>query len=86
MIADPAEEDFPFEGRILFQEPGALGREALIGRAEAAKAIYGERLAAHRREIHELGAALGFPSILHRSDHSAAPTLAMLASLVSERV
>ncbi len=86
MIADPAEEDFPFQGRTLFQEPGAGRREALIGRAEAAKEMYAERLETQRREIHELGAAFGFPSILHRTDHSAAPTLAMLAALVSEQV
>src|SRR5262249_36329265 len=36
MIADPAEEDFPFHGRTLFREPGSH-REALIGRAEHAR-------------------------------------------------
>lgn len=84
MIADPAEEDFPFQGRTLFKEPGS-GREALIGRAEHARADYAERLETQRREVHELGAKLGFPSLLHRTDHSAAPTLALLIALVSER-
>jgi uncharacterized protein (DUF58 family) len=83
MIADPAEEDFPFEGRTLFKEPGSH-REALIGRAENARADYEERLATHRRDLHELGARFGFPSVLHRTDHSAAPTLSMLIALVSE--
>jgi uncharacterized protein (DUF58 family) len=83
MIADPAEEDFPFEGRTLFKEPGTA-REALIGRAEHARADYAERLEIHRRDIHELGAKFGFPSLLHRTDHSAAPTLALLITLVSE--
>ena len=32
MIADPAEEDFPFRGRTLFQQPGSRN-EALLGRA-----------------------------------------------------
>jgi uncharacterized protein (DUF58 family) len=84
MIADPAEEDFPFEGRTLFQEPGGR-REALLGRAESVREEYSARLAAHRHAIHELGARLGFPMILHRTDHAAAPTLAMLMALVSER-
>lgn len=84
MIADPAEEDFPFEGRTLFLEPGGRG-EALLGRAEAARADYTERLAAQRRAIRDLGAELGFPALLHRTDHAAAPTLAMLIALVSER-
>lgn len=84
MVADPAEEDFPFEGRTLFQMPG--GRiEALIGRAETARAIYNERLEAHRHAIRELGARFGFPAVLHRTDHGAAPTLALLAALLSER-
>jgi uncharacterized protein (DUF58 family) len=85
MIADPAEEDFPFQGRTLFSEPGSR-REALIGRAENARAMYAQRLEAHRRTIHELGARLGFPLLLHRTDHSAAPTLAFLIALVSERL
>lgn len=84
MIADPAEEDFPFEGRTLFLEPGGR-REALLGRAEAAKQEYRQRLDTHRRAIRELGAQLGFPAILHRTDHAAAPTLAMMIALVSER-
>jgi uncharacterized protein (DUF58 family) len=83
MIADPAEEDFPFQGRTLFTEPGSR-REALIGRAESAREMYAERLHAQRRDIHELGARFGFPSLLHRTDHSAAPTLAFLIALVSE--
>ncbi|MDX2276823.1 MAG: DUF58 domain-containing protein [Hyphomonadaceae bacterium] len=84
MVADPAEEDFPFEGRTLFQSPGSRV-EALIGRAETARDLYAERLAAHRHAIRELGARLGFPAVLHRTDHSAAPTLALLAALISER-
>ena len=84
MICDPAEEDFPFEGRTLFQVPGAR-TEALIGRAEAARAEYFERLTHHRRAIHALGAQYGFPHLLHRTDHPPAPTLAMLIAMVAER-
>lgn len=84
MIADPAEEDFPFRGRTLFQAPGN-GGDVLIGRAEAAQATYAERLASHRRELRALGAELGFPALLHRTDHSASPALSMLMAFVSER-
>jgi uncharacterized protein (DUF58 family) len=84
MVADPAEEDFPFRGRTLFHAPG--GRvETLVGRAEAARDTYVERLQTHRRTIRTLGGELGFPALLHRTDHGAAPALAMLISLVSER-
>ncbi|MBC7768822.1 MAG: DUF58 domain-containing protein [Phycisphaerales bacterium] len=84
MIADPAEEDFPFRGRTLFQAPGR-GGEVLIGRAEAAQTSYTERLAAQRRDIRALGAELGFPALLHRTDHSASPALSLLLAFVSER-
>jgi len=84
MIADPAEEDFPYQGRTLFLEPGGR-REALLGRAESVRAIYAERLETHRRAIRQLGAELGFPALLHRTDHGAAPALAMLIALTSER-
>jgi uncharacterized protein (DUF58 family) len=84
MIADPAEEDFPFEGRTLFLEPGGR-REALIGRAENARALYAERLETHRHALREMGAQLGFPMLLHRTDQPPAPALAMLIALVSER-
>jgi uncharacterized protein (DUF58 family) len=84
MIADPAEEDFPFRGRTLFQEPGAR-REALLGRPESVRESYVERLAAQRRAIRRLGGEFGFPALLHRTDHSAAPALALLIALVSEK-
>jgi uncharacterized protein (DUF58 family) len=84
MIADPAEEDFPFRGRTLFQAPGGRS-EVLIGRAEAAQATYAERLETHRRAIRTLGGEFGFPALLHRTDHSASPALALLIALVSER-
>jgi uncharacterized protein (DUF58 family) len=84
MIADPAEEDFPFHGRTLFHTPSGRG-EVLIGRAETAQAAYAERLAAHRRAIRELGAEFRFPAVLHRTDHGASPALAMLIALISER-
>jgi len=85
MIADPAEEDFPYRGRTLFHEPGGARREALIGRAEAAKDLYAERLETHRRNLRLMAASLGFPALLHRTDHGAAPALSMLAATVSER-
>lgn len=85
MIADPAEEDFPFRGRTLFEEPGGAKRQALFGRAEAAQAEYATRLAAHRAAIREVAQAHGFIALLHRTDRSAAPTLSMLVSALGER-
>jgi uncharacterized protein (DUF58 family) len=84
VVADPSEEDFPFRGRTLFRELGG-GREALIGRAEAARELYTERLAEQRKAIRAMGAEFGFPAMLHRTDHSAAPVLALIATLLAER-
>lgn len=84
MVADPAEEDFPFRGRTLFLEPGRRS-ETLIGRPENVRELYAERLETHRRAIRQAGATFGFPALLHRTDHGAAPALALLIALVSER-
>ena len=46
---------------------------------------YSDRLETQRRAVRVLGEELGFPAILHRTDHGAAPTLALLAALVAER-
>jgi len=85
MIADPAEEDFPYEGRTLFLEPGGGKREALLGRAENARELYAEKLATHRRALRSMSASLSFPAILHRTDHAAAPALGLLMALTAER-
>jgi uncharacterized protein (DUF58 family) len=85
MVADPAEEDFPFRGRTLFLEPGGRRSETLIGRPESVRELYAERLETHRRAIRKTGADFGFPALLHRTDHGAAPALALLIALISER-
>jgi len=85
MIADPAEEDFPFRGRTLFLEPGGRRSETLLGRPESVRDIYTERLESHRRAVRKTGGEYGFPALLHRTDHGAAPALALLIALVSER-
>jgi uncharacterized protein (DUF58 family) len=84
MIADPAEEDFPFKGRTLFLEMGGK-RDVLFGRAEAARTEYAARLAVHRAALRETARTYGFLLIIHRTDHSAAPALALLAASLAER-
>jgi uncharacterized protein (DUF58 family) len=84
MIADPAEEDFPYRGRTQFEEPGGTAK-TLFGRAEAAQAEYAERLAAHRQAIRAAAQAAGFVPVLHRSDRPAGPALGMLIAALEER-
>src|SRR5262249_54366800 len=49
-VVDPAEETFPFSGRVEFWEPEGL-REITAGRAENWRADYEKRVARHRDEI-----------------------------------
>ncbi len=85
MIADPAEEDFPFRGRTRFEEPGGGSLHALFGRAEAAQEEYNRRLAAHRAAMRSIAQAHGFIAVLHRTDRSAAPALSMMVAALEEQ-
>lgn len=75
-ILDPAEETFPFTGRLEFRD--VLGPDRLvIGRAERLREEYRETLASHRRELQRLAQRLGWSFTLHHTD--AVPTSALLA-------
>jgi uncharacterized protein (DUF58 family) len=66
-IVDPAEETFPYWGRIEFVEPEDGGR-ITAGRAETWRAGYTARIARHRAEIRSETDRLGFSFIIHRTD------------------
>ncbi|MDX2237490.1 MAG: DUF58 domain-containing protein [Hyphomonadaceae bacterium] len=85
MIADPAEEDFPFEGRTLFRDPGGAGASVTLGRAEHARAEYAARLAAYRARLRALAGAHGLAFLAHRTDHAPAPAFSALLAALSER-
>jgi uncharacterized protein (DUF58 family) len=75
-IIDPAEEDFPFEGRTRFEVPGERETE-LFGRAESVREGYRARFRAHGEAIAALGRRLGWTYLAHRTDKS--PNLALIA-------
>ena len=75
-IIDPAEEDFPFEGRTRFEAPGEKETE-LFGRAESVREGYRARFGAHREAIAALARRLGWTYLAHRTDRS--PNLALIA-------
>lgn len=85
MIADPAEEDFPFRGHTRFEDPAGGPMRVQFGRAEAAQAEYARRLEAHRAQVRALAQAAGFTAIIHRTDRSAAPALSLLVAALAER-
>ncbi|MDR3374871.1 MAG: DUF58 domain-containing protein, partial [Ancalomicrobiaceae bacterium] len=80
-VLDPAEETFPFVGRIEFRDP-ETGERILAGRAESWAAAYRAKFDAEREELKALARRLGWSYILHHTDRSAAePLLALHARL-----
>ncbi|MDR3496148.1 MAG: DUF58 domain-containing protein [Ancalomicrobiaceae bacterium] len=82
-VIDPAEETFPFAGRIEFRDP-ETGERILAGRAESWAAAYRARFDAEREEVKTLARQLGWSYILHHTDRSAAePLLTLHARLAT---
>lgn len=75
-IVDPAEEDFPYEGRTRFEAPGEDLRETL-GRAETVAPAYRARFKAHAETVALLAGKLGWSYLAHRTDRS--PQTALVA-------
>src|SRR5688572_8953251 len=82
-IVDPAEETFPYSGRIEFIEPEGFG-EITAGRAENWRADYTARLARHRDEIRAETARLGWSFIIHRTDRPPNDLLLALHARIGE--
>jgi len=68
-IVDPAEETFPYWGRIEFIEPED-GRRITAGRAENWRADYVTQIAQHRAAIRSEADRLGWSFSIHRTDRS----------------
>ncbi len=75
-IIDPAEEDFPYEGRTRFEAPGQDMMETL-GRAETVAGTYRTRFKAHAETVALLAGKLGWNYLAHRTDRS--PQTALVA-------
>src|SRR5262249_20283649 len=76
-IVDPAEETFPYSGRIEFFEPEGAGA-ITAGRAETWRAKYEARVERHRAEIRAETDRLGWSFAIHRTDRSATDLLLRL--------
>jgi len=75
-VADPAEEDLPFDGRIRFE--GVEDRdEVVISRVETIRSDYTSRFRSHRDGLAAAATALGWSFGFHRTDRP--PNLALLA-------
>ncbi|HWT29413.1 MAG TPA: DUF58 domain-containing protein [Propylenella sp.] len=76
-IFDPAEESFPYEGRLEFRDPES-GETWLTERAGSLRADYRARLEAHRELIRSYARAAGFSFGIHHTDRPAAEGLLFL--------
>jgi uncharacterized protein (DUF58 family) len=76
-IVDPAEETFPYSGRVEFIEPEGAG-SITAGRAEAWKPEYETRVARHRAAIRAETDRLGWSFTIHRTDRPATELLLAL--------
>lgn len=83
-IADPAEADFPYAGRLDLRLPRAPKLAGfMLGRAEKAKEDYRKLYTAHNEALRQMAARLGWTLIRHRTDQPAAQALATLYQVLS---
>jgi uncharacterized protein (DUF58 family) len=76
-IVDPAEETFPYAGRVEFVEPEGAGA-VTAGRAETWRADYTARVEQHRAALRAETDRLGWTFAIHRTDRPASELLLML--------
>lgn len=82
MVADPAEETFPYAGRTEFRDPETGGR-LTAGRAETLKSEYTELYRARRDILSDHCRRLGWSFIFHRTDRLASEALGALHTRLS---
>ncbi|MBB4265110.1 DUF58 domain-containing protein [Roseospira visakhapatnamensis] len=76
-VLDPAEEAFPFRGRLRFD--GLEGEEGLLAdRAEALRTAYQERLRDHRAGLAALARSADWRLLVHHTDQPPTPMLMAL--------
>ena len=75
-VCDPAEEDFPFEGRVEFRDLESKDR-LIFGQTASLADAYKAKFAAHRGALEAIAQQSGWRFFVHRTDH--APQTALLS-------
>lgn len=75
-ICDPAEEEFPFEGRVEFRDLESPDR-LVFGETSSLAGAYKTKFAAHRGALETIANKNGWSFLAHRTDRS--PQTALLA-------
>lgn len=81
-VLDPAEEDFPYHGRVEFIDPESDTR-LTINRTENIRSEYRTRLLAHREELTALARRLDWSFALHLTSHPPAQAVLQLHNVLS---
>lgn len=69
-IIDPAEQNFPYKGRLQLKMPGLKSVASLIvGRAESAQENYQTRFQRHIDDIDKLATRIGWQVVRHQTDN-----------------
>ena len=76
-VLDPAEEDFPFDGRTIFESMGGTVRHETL-RAGDLRARYLARLAERKDRLAMLARAVGWHYHCHHTGDAAQPALLWL--------
>ena len=82
-IVDPAEETFPYSGRVEFLEPEGAG-SITVGRAESWRGDYVGRIAEHREAIRLETDRRSWSFAVHRTDRPASELLLALRARMGE--
>ena len=82
-IVDPAEESFPYSGRVEFIEPEGAG-SVTAGRAETWRTDYQAIVARHRAAIRAETDIRGWSFAIHRTDRPASELLLVLHSRMGD--
>jgi uncharacterized protein (DUF58 family) len=76
-MIDPAEEDFPYSGRVRFEAP-AITDTQMFGRTQNVRANYRARYKAHAESVGQMARRLGWSFLRHRTDRPAQTALIAL--------
>jgi len=82
-IVDPAEETFPYAGRVEFIDPES-GDSVIVGRAEILRADYMAEVARFRAEVRAEADRLGWSFAVHHTDHPANEILFAVQARIGE--
>jgi uncharacterized protein (DUF58 family) len=82
-VLDPAEETLPFSGRVLFDGMENEG-DILIGRVEAVRDQYLERMVRHNQGVEALAKSFGWSYAVHHTDRPPEASLLALYLVLSQ--